>query len=231
MGNYAVNADVTSFKVSGKTTDLTEYTASEITAEIAYAEEIIEEVCEDIFYAKTETKTFNGTGNEKLFFIPKVKYRLLSITTLKELDLDGSTVLDTFVEGKDFKKYPFYIETARSFTGDSPRRRFGTGGVWPRGQSNIEVAGSWGRDSTPTDIKRATILLALERLKPGATHQTPANVTQALWNDLQITFKGGVIAGKETGFVEIDRILQRHHNDIDTFLVVPNERSYYDPRA
>lgn len=230
MGNYASNSDVTGFKVDGSTVDLTQYTSAEITTEIDFAEAIIEEICEDTFYAKTATHTFDGTGNVKLFFIPKVKDRLLTVTTLKELDLDGTTVLDTFVENKDYKRYPFYIETARSFSGDSPRRRFGTGGVWPKGQNNIQVVGTWGHSTTPAEIKRATILLTLERLKPGSTNQTPGDVTQSGWGDFQVTFKSGqgVVSGQETGLVEVDRMLRRYYNDVDLFLAIPRDRSIYD---
>ncbi len=165
MGNYAANADVTGFKIDGSTIDLTQYTSGEITTEIAFAETMIEEICEDIFYSKTETNTFNGTGNVKLFFMPKVKARLLTITSVKELDLDGSTVLDTFTENTDFKAFPFYLETARSYDGDAPRRRFGTGGSWPKGQNNIQIVGTWGHSSVPVDIERATILLTFKLLK------------------------------------------------------------------
>ena len=73
MGNYAANADVTGHKINGKTIDLSQFTSSEITAEIAVVEEIIEGICEDIFYAKTETLYFNGNGRTKLFFFPKTK--------------------------------------------------------------------------------------------------------------------------------------------------------------
>jgi len=225
MGNYAVNADITGFKIDGSTIDLTQYTAAEITAEIVFAEAMIDEICEDIFYSKNATHYFDGLGNVKLFFSPKVKARLLTITSVKELDLDGSTVLDTFVENTDYKAYPFYLETARSFSGDTPRRRFGTGGRWPKGQKNIQIIGAWGHSAVPADIKRATILLTLERLKPGSTNQTPSEIMQSGWGDFQVTFKSGsgIVSGQETGLVEVDRLLRRHYNDIDLFLVVPTE--------
>ena len=106
MGNYATVSDVQAFKIDGSVIDLTSYTNDEIEAEIGFAENLIEEICEDVFYSKTQTLTFDGTGNVKLFFFPKVKIRLLTVTSLKELDLDGTTVLDTFDENIDFKKSP-----------------------------------------------------------------------------------------------------------------------------
>lgn len=230
MGNYASNADVSGFKLDGSTVDLTQYSSAEITAEIDFAENLIEEVCEDIFYAKTVTHTFDGTGNVKLFFMPKIKYRLLTVTSLKELDLDGSTVLDTFTENVDFKRYPFYVETSRYIEGDSPRRRFGTGGVWASGQNNIQIAGTWGRSAVPAEIKRATILLTLERLKPGSTNQTPGDVRSIGWDDFRISFKSSGPANtySETGLNEVDRILRRYLNDVDLFLSVPFNKTKYE---
>lgn len=230
MGNYASNADVAGFKVDGSTIDLTQYTSAEITAEIAFAESLIEEICEDIFYAKTATHTFDGTGNVKLFFMPKIKYRLISVTTLKELDLDGSTVLDTFTENVDFKTYPFYVETSRYIEGDSPRRRFGTGGVWPSGQNNIQIEGTWGSTEVPAEIKRATILLTLEKLKPGLTNQTPGDVRSIGWDDFRISFKasGASNTYSETGLNDVDRILRRYINDVDLFLAVPFTKTKYE---
>ncbi len=233
MGNYIVEADVSGHKINGKTIDLTEYTSAEINVEIEMVEDIIEGICEDIFYSKSETLLFNGNGQIKLFFFPKMKYRLLSVTTLRELDLNGTTVLDTYVENTDYKKFPFYIEVARDYSGDEPRRRFGTGGVWPKGQSNIELVGNFGASNTPADIKRAAILLTLENLKPGSTQQTPSNLMQTGWNDFQITFKsgGGVVGGHNTGFVEVDRMLMRHYNDVDLFLTTETERCEYEEKA
>jgi len=164
----------------------------------------------------------------RLHFQPRVLLMCRSVDTLVEVDLDGTTVLDTFVEDDDFKLYPFYLETARDFPGDSPRRRFGSGGVWPKGQNNIVLTGTWGHEVVPPEIKRATILLVLERLIPGSTRTAPKDVTQAVWNDFTITFKGGEMAGRETGFAEVDRLLMRHVNWINAFQVVPDEKQLYD---
>lgn len=230
MGNYASVSEVQGFKIDGVTTDLTAYSSAEIEAEISFAETLIEEICEDVFYSKSATHTFDGTGNVKLFFMPKVKYRLLTATSVKELDLDGTTVLDTFTENVDFKLYPFYVETSRYVEGDSPRRRFGTGGVWPTGQNNIQIVGTWGHSAVPAEIKRATILLALERLKPGSTNQTPGDVRSIGWDDFRVSFKasGASNTYSETGLNEVDRILRRYLNDVDLFLSVPFNKTKYE---
>ena len=231
MGNYVTSDEVKAKKVAGKVVDLTAYTDAEIDAEIESTELAIEALTGDIFYEKTETNLFDGNGLTQLHFVPKIPYRLLTITTLKELDIDGTTVLDTFVEGDDYKQYPFYVETTLTVDGDSPRRRFGTGGVWPKGQNNIEIAGTWGRAEVPTDIKKAATLLTIESLMPGSARLTHNSVKQATWSDFTVTFKGlgaDEAKGLSTGFLEIDLILERYTNFSSLFLAVPNEKQSYD---
>ena len=223
MGNYASVAEVKAFKVDGAVIDVSEYTDDEITAAIERTEEYINYVCSDIFYEKTETILFDGNGQHKLFFITTSPYKLLEITTCKEVDIDGSTVLDTFTEGTDFIMYDYYIETARHYPSDSPRRGFTRGGKWPRGQKNIQIVGKWGRASVPKDIKYVTILLTLERLKPGCTKQTARDVKQVVWSDFTVTFTGKSDSANLTGFIEVDRILEKYINTAPMMFVTPSE--------
>jgi hypothetical protein len=227
MGNYVTAAAIRAYKVAGNTVDLTSYTDDDINDEIEVVEQQIETVCNDIFYLKTVTNLFDGNGLTELFMPPTVTYRLLTVTSLTELDVDGSTVLDTFVEGKDFKLYPYYVQTTLAVDGDTPRRRFGSGGVWPKGQSNISIAGTWGRVTTPAMIKKAAKLLTLENLIPGSAGLATRDVSQAVWPDFTVTFKGTDDVGASTGFAEVDRLLRDHINWVDMFNVVPNKRSQY----
>lgn len=226
-GNYAAISEVKAYKIAGTVVALTSYTDAEIGAKIALAEALIETITGDIFYVKTETNLFDGNGLTRLFFPPEVPYRLLSVTRVREYDLDGTTVLDTFVEDEDFKSYPYYLETALELAEDTPRRRFGTGGVWPKGQDNIEIVGTWGRSAVPADIREATILLTLEDLIPGSTGMGPADTQQITWPDFSVTFHGAEF-GQQTGFAKIDRILARHLNHSSMFLAVPDRKQTYD---
>ena len=231
MSNYITTAALKDFKVDGirAETVLEHYTDTDIAADITLAEEVIEGICGDIFYAKSATYSFDGTGNVKLYFFPEIPYRLISITSVKDYDIDGTTLLDTYIEGTDFKKYDYYLETARSYSGDSPRRRFGTGGLWPKGQKNIAIQGSWGRSAIPASITRATLLLALERLVPGFCELSPTDTKQAAWPDFTITFSGRELElGQSTGYIQIDQLLSRHINYVGMFLVVPDEKQTYD---
>jgi len=229
MSNYITVAQVKAFKVNGVATGVeSSYTDAEIQAELDLVEAVIETLCNDIFYSKAETNLFDGNGHVRLFFPPRVPYRLLSTTSVIEYDTDGLTVLDTFVVDVDFKVYAHYLETARSYSGDSPRRRFGSGGRWPKGQENVAVTGSWGRASTPLEIQRATILLVLEQLLPESTGMDETSVKQVMWDDHTVTFGGGDKTGQSTGYVQTDRLIEGFVNYVDLFLAVPSDKQTYD---
>jgi len=222
MGNYATYAEVIAIKIDGSVVDVSSYTEAEVDDVIDRIEDQIEYLTSDIFYSKTATYRFDGNGNYKLFFQPQLAYKLLTIVACKELDIDG-TVLDTFTENTDFVKYDYYIETARSYPGDSVRRGITRGGRWPKGQRNMEVEGTWGASSVPPDIKYITIILTLERLKPGSTKMTARDVKQVVWSDFTVTFTGESGMANLTGFIEVDRILEKHINTVSMFFVVPSE--------
>lgn len=229
MGNYVTASEVQTFRVDGDIVDLSDYSKAAIDEEITLVEEFVEDLCNDIFYEKTATYKFDGSGTHKLFFHPKIPYRLISVTSCKDYDTDGSTLLDTYVEGIDFVKYDYYLETVRAFPGDSPRRRFDTGGVWPLGQQNIWIEGVWGRSSTPAAIKRVVKLLTIERLKPGESGLTVHGVQSATWPDFTIVYSaGGKNTEQLTGYIETDNLLIPHVNFVPMFQVVPNQKESYD---
>ena len=226
--NYATVSEVKTFKVNGVVAlPALLYSDGEIEAEINLMEEWIEKITGDIFYSKTATYKFDSFGKDCLFFPPRVSYSLLSITTCKEVDTDG-TVLDTLVEGQDFIKFPHHLEVVRNFPEDSPRRWF-RGGIFPSGQLSIQVEGTWGATTCPLAIKRAVILLTLERLKKGSTKMTPGEVSSVQWPDFSVSFRqaggdGQSYLGKNTGFVEVDRLLSDYINYAGLFLPVDGHR-------
>lgn len=232
MGNYISVAQVQAYKVTSpngpETLDLTAYTDADIEERIGFAENTIELVTNDVFYVKTEINKFDGNGLPKLFFIPSIPYKLLSITSVKEYDIDGTTLLDTYVENTDFKRYDYYLEMAKVYAGDSPRRRFGNYGVWPKGQKNISVQGTWGNTTTPPLIKKAALILTLESLVPGCTQTPTKDVPSITWNDFRVDFAYSDVKGESTGNLEVDRILQRFINNSSMFLVIPDTKQSYD---
>lgn len=227
MGNYATLAEVKALKSGGVVSDVeSSYTDDEINTEIDLMESLIENICNDTFYTVTATYKFDGNGLTKLFFQPEVVARLISVTSVKDYDTNGTTLLHTYTEGTDFVAYDYYLETPVAWPEDTPRRGIFRGGVWPKGQKNIWVEGTWGRATTPPEIKRATLLLTLERLMPGFMKLSPKDVSQVVWGDFTASFKG-IGKGESTGYAEIDRMLERYVNRVDMFLAIPDDASRY----
>jgi len=218
-------------KINGDLIDFCDYTDAEIDDEISVAEALIERITGDIFYNKAATLSFDGNGLTRLFFLPEHPYKLLTIVSVKDFDVDGTTLLDTYVEGTDFVVYDYYLETALSFSGESPRRRFGTGGVWPKGQKNIAIEGTWGVTSVPAAIKKVAKLLTAESLIKGITSLQAGDAQEIEWEDFTVKFKGGTGSddhGRATGFYELDRILVNYINYAPMFLAIPDNRESYD---
>jgi hypothetical protein len=223
---YATASEVRAFKVRGTVVDLAAYTNAEIEDALNLASRMVDSICGDIFYTKSTMHSFDGNGLSELFFPPDVPYPAITATSVKNVDIDG-TVLDTYVEGTDFVLYPYHIQVALAYCDDTPRRRVARGGFWPRGQQNIQVAGTWGRLTVPVEIKHATLLLTLERLKPGSSGASLGGVKQIVWNDFTVTFSGDYLTGQQTGLRDVDMLLARHINYSSLFMAVPDKRSLY----
>ena len=229
MGNYVIAADLDAYKVNGSVIDLTGLNNDDKNAAIALAEAIVESVTDNIFYEQTTTRVFDGSGRDCLYLPPTCPYPIVALTSVTEVDVDGSTVLHTWTEGKDFKVYSHHLELIRSTTFGRARLAVINGGVWPQGQRNIKIAGTWGSAAVPVEITEAVKLLALERLKPGSTQMSPRDIKQHAWPDLSVTFRGGDGAGKDTGFLEVDRLLLPHVNRARLLIgsAVPNGPSLF----
>jgi hypothetical protein len=228
MGNYITAADARAFRVQGSVVDLVGYADTDIDTDIELAESIIESITGDVFYSNSVTAYLDGNGLSELWFFPEVTGRALTVTSLVEVDDDGSTVLYTYTADDDYKLYDYYAAIIKA--DDRPRVRVGKRGVFPKGEKNIKVVGTFGRSAVPAEIKRATLLLVLERLAPGSTGIAPKDTVQASWSDFTVTYRGGDSAttGQSTGFPEVDRLLQGHVNYATMFNVVPDERQTYD---
>lgn len=223
MGNYISFVELNNYKVAGSTIDISAYSTPEIISAIDHTESFIEYTCGDIFYPKADIKYFDGNGNYKLFLPPTSVQKILAINSVVEVDFDGVSILHTFIEDVDFKKYDYYLETARAMFLGNNRARITGGGVWPAGQKNIRVDGTWGSANISDEIKFCTTVLTLERLKPGCTKMSSRDVKQVVWSDFTVTFSGSSTDSNLTGFIEVDRILSRHVNMCSMFLAAPTD--------
>jgi hypothetical protein len=224
MGNYVDVADLRVYHFNGVCVDLSLISDSEITSKIALAEEAVEAFTGVKYYPQTLTFYFDGTGYDSILFHEQTALPNISVSSVEEIEPDG-TVLDTLVENTDFIRYDDRLEIARC-RDYSARRRFTSFGVWPRGQKNIKIVGSWGVTTTPEAIKEATKLLALSSLVPSQIALNPTGVRRVRFPDYEVEFGHG-LADKETqttGFQEIDTLLIPYVK-VSLFLrVVPNSR-------
>lgn len=220
-GNYVSVAGLKAAKTpTGDTLTWSSWTDAEILEIIERNEALVEDYCNDIFYSLSATYTFDGNYKPCLFFPPKVRYRCLSVTTVKDIDIDGE-VVETLTENDDFVRYDYYLEMSKAWPGDRPRKGVFRGGVWPVGQNNIQVAGNWGRSTTPKAITRAVELLCMVETHPDEIAVAPSGVVQASWPDFTATFAGSKVSAQSgTGYVEIDRMLQPYVNLSSLFVVM-----------
>lgn len=228
MSNYVSVAELQAFKINGEVIDLSMFTSDELQDALDEAEEIIERLTGDWFYSKTIDQLYDGNGLFELFFYPEVPSKVIALTSVEEVDDDGTTVLHTFTEDTDFKLYDHYIRELHLSGGlDSPRLNLRTSGRWPIGEKNIRVQGTFGNFPTPLPIIKATKYLALESLLSGSTSLAPYDVIQAVWSDFTTTFRGDSASDDSmtTGFRAIDRWIQPYVNYVDMFLAVPDVRT------
>jgi len=228
---YASVQEIRDFKIDGAAIpELSAYTDTEIGDDLNLASRMIESITNDWFYEKTVTEYYDGNGEYNLFFYPEIPARVIEVTSVEQVDVDGTTVLETYVEDTDFKVYDHFIGMPHIDT-SRVRTYFGGGSKWPRGARNIKIVGTWGRAAgfTPPEIKRATILMTMERLIPGSTGLSPKDVAQAVWSDFTVTFRGQGTEniGMSTGYPEIDRLIEVHVNRVDMFLSVPDHATLH----
>jgi len=217
-GNYLSVSELAASKYDGETIDLSAYCGEEIYAAIQLAESTVENITGNIFYAKPEVNSFDGR-RYRLFFQPKVPYPLLTINSVVDQDIYGTTVT-TYEENVDFVNYGGYIELSGKYPVNS-RRQSCSAGVWPSGQKNIVVDGVWGMETTPPEIKEAVRILAAETLVPGFYQLPPNGIIDAQWDDFEVQYATPLQKGQATGFDKVDNYLQPFINYSTTFQFIP----------
>lgn len=220
MGNYATATDVREQKISGVVVDLAVYTDAEIEENIGIAESIIEGYLNTIFYSVSAIEYFNGTGNQNLYVYQRLNIPLISASACTEVNTNDD-VLFEFVEGTDFTIQGWYL--AKVWHSGSARNIIGSAGpTWRKGHRNIKIDGEWGRAAVPVEIKRATVLLALEISLPGSSKLKSNAWFKRRWDDFEEQTRGSSDKmpdpGDSTGFDFIDKLIDKHRFKPDMFL-------------
>jgi hypothetical protein len=207
--------------------DFSDFTDAALSDIIDDAEALIERATNDRFYRFTDTIFSDGNGGTSLDLPAHAAfpYKILSLTSVEEVDFDQTTVLTTYAEGVDFRQdggHYLYVDTNSS---PSARTFFSNTRFWPSGQRNIKIVGDFGHDPTPNGIVRATALLSIAWSIGSEFMGLDANaggttIKQEQWQDYFVTF-GLSEANSErmtsgvpniTGYLEIDRILGQYMN-------------------
>jgi len=157
---YAVVADVTG--------DGAEFTLpsgwvdADVTAAIAVAQERVDALTRDHWVATTLALILSGDGGDLLELRQVTHWPCISITQIEyREDYDSS---DTFTDdGEVVPADDYALSKSRRAIIRSPE----TSNVWVSGLNNYKVTGTFGRATTPRNIKRATVLLTREHMSPG----------------------------------------------------------------
>ena len=221
---YLTPDDIRAYKVNCQPIDLGACTDDDIQDAIDEQQEFLERITGDIFCENTATEYFDGNGECRILFPPKVPYKLLSVTSVSEKDCAGNWDV---VATTDYTWSGRWLDKCCANTCNTGCGIATTPEHWIRGCNNIRVIGTWGWEETPKPILRALKLLVLEQLSPGScsscnAHKVPPNVQIVDWGDCKVTYQKNsadeFFKGFSTGIFEVDLILAKYINHVDMFV-------------
>ncbi len=166
------------------------------------AETLIEQTTHDYFYSKAFVEYFNGNGKNRLSLglIP-------TILTVTEILLSGVELISSWYTNNDNAVYLDPETTGGADTAESYYRSSRKKGMFPRGNGNIKITGTFGWSSCPIAIKKAAIVLC--RFENDNTLYTS-------YDDLSSEKIGeqqwvrGVAKKYLTGIQEADRLIHKY---------------------
>lgn len=229
MGNYATATELRQFQHAGQCVDLQLFSDAQLDAEIDLAEEQVEQFTGATFYTQSLTLLFDGNGLETLLFYDVVELPNISVSSVTEIEPDG-TLIDTLVENDDYVRYEDRLEIVDCID-RTMRHRVRAYARWPRGQKNIKVVGVWGYSAVPKAVKRATLLLAAQKIQPSVVGLTKTGLRRVEFPDYQVEFGRGLAdstLGETTGYQETDELLIPHIKNVIYMRVVPDKRGDFD---
>lgn len=169
------------------------------------AEQLIEKITRDYFYTKTFEVYRDGNGKDKLFlkFIPHV----LSVTEIK---------LSGVVLGADWYTFDInsvYLDPEAATGDDYPelllRLKYKTR-LFPKGQGNVKITGTYGWASCPVAIKRAAIMLCRYENDNTLYSVHSSDLKSEKIGDYSYTMSDKTSSKDTTGIDEIDKLLKNY---------------------
>lgn len=210
---YLTASQLRAWPVRGAALDYGSYSDADLITEIVIAESLVDRYCGTYFDSREGTLYLNGTGNHYLPIHPYISAPLISTTTLKLLDTDGVTALQTLTENTDFFANPWSLEKPLDrFRNSAANNGRDDRSHWIRGYRRYELMGTFGSSLVPANVKKAVAFLAMESLFPGTTGMEKSGVYMRRWEDymeqLAVGSSPALRPGETTGFDLTDRILE-----------------------
>jgi len=223
---YAINASAVLIKVAetpvlaaaGTAIDLTDVGSGTHTLDIGSgsseterqevidrAELLIEKITRDYFYTKSFEVYRDGNGKDKLFlkFIPHV----LSVSEIK---------ISGIVLGTDWYTFDInsvYLDPEAATGNEYPelllRLKYSTR-LFPRGQGNIKIIGTYGWASCPVAIKRAAIMLCRYENDDTLYSVHSGDLKSEKIGDYSYTMSDKTSSINTTGIDEVDKLLRNY---------------------
>ena len=162
---------------------------------IGAADAFIDAYCNTTFSASaSEIRYFDGNGKDEI-----IVDDLLTVTELKFLEADGSTVDDT-ISSDDYFLYP-YNATPKHKIILSPE---GDRSEFPIGTKRVKITGTWGhKASVPADIKLVSTMLVAAIIEVGKAGEI--KIKKESIGDYSVEY-GELVSSN----LEIETMLNRH---------------------
>lgn len=229
---YITVDELRNYKVGCKPVDLSCFSDEDVKEAILTAQEEIECITCDRFCPYRCTYKFDGNCECCLFFPPTVQHKLIELYSVKVAD--GKGCAKCYKSMSNVKVEGHFLDACcgckqPSYSSQLCGCGCGCGGYFPEGCCNIIVDGLWGWKCTPRLIKKATKMLAMECLIPGALCGTCSSsgknvIQESFAGDYSVTYAQDPVssqfAGSSSGILEVDRILMKFMNHSTLFTTV-----------
>lgn len=184
-------------------------------AEIARAQERIDQVTRDHWEPSTRTLYLSGDATNTLITRKVLRWPIISVTNVYHRSVYAAS--DNFEAAGELIDEDDYMisDSRRALIRVAPTTvRGGADGVqpiWLAGYHNYRVVGSFGRATTPEGIKLACILLTRELVKPGSSKKYVSFISEKWPDGYEYRRTGSDTRGSSrpilTGYPAVDDIL------------------------
>lgn len=170
------------------------------------AEQLIENITDDFFYAKAFTVYRDGNGNDRLFvgLIPDI----ISVTAVL---ISGITLISDWYTN-DVDSIYLDPEAVTGSSDDLPelhlRLKYKVK-LFPKGMGNIKITGTYGWSSVPAAIEKAAIILCRAENDSTLYSSHEVGLKSEKLGDYSYTMADAAVS-KSTGIDAVDKLLKHY---------------------